>query len=631
MIFEGESPVNSLCPSPSNPAAGNPPATQGYFMQQPGYTTPMQCYVQPYYDLSFVSALLKEQTAWIKKDIACLEQEIKMLQLDKARAADEAFSQAVFHAGHFTVIGPRGQPITLFTVPLDFLCRIVPEPAYGQEGYFLVQFRNRETHCIPSRYLSKPSKLLQALSAAAGEPIKTCSNPRKIGGLLAQTLAAVAPRTSLLYRYGWQKFQGSWLFYLCGDKIHCSQLPSEVRDLPQVMVLTELDRGATLRSAQQIVKAFQVFSNASLSRILFLWWNASFLYTLLLSGNKAAAPLPMGLCLLCQSGRTVRCLETLLRWYGDSAISLGDDPKGFLHQLGQRADQPLLIRDSICCKENETALVQALASGSVPAGNQTNTVLQLRAPVTLLSEGKSPLCCSPTFFTLEITDQDLCTELLSTFPGLISYQPDYFRGLARFVQQNPEQLQALMTQEDLSGDSEDDQDFQLSANGIQVLSTLRRVRNFVQAYLTSLVPEKEAEQKIQPLLSGDDRSLLDALEESGTSQDDLTHVFLGIAGRKLRDGSLALVDIHSASDADPAETVYCSDKFYYFTLEAFRAICRDCHATTRTVLNSIAPLLEGTPYCSGSAMTRIPGDRRRTRAYQISRKHFRRPFVRTRI
>ena len=339
----------------------------------------------------------------------------------------------------------------------------------------------------------------------------------------------------------------------------------------------------------------------------------------------------MGLCLLCQSGRTVRCLETLLRWYGDSAISLGDDPKGFLHQLGQRADQPLLIRDSICCKENETALVQALASGSVPAGNQTDAVLQLRAPVTLLSEGKSPLCCSPTFFTLEITDSDLCAEILPKFPDLISYQQDYFRGLARFVQQNPEQLQALMTREDLYGDSEDDQGYDLSANGIQVLSTLRCVRRFVQAYLTSLAPEKEAEQKIQSLLSGDDRSLLDTLEESGTSQDDLTHVFLGIASRKLRDGSLALVENRSASDADPAETVYCSDKFYYFTLEAFRAICRDCHATTRTVLNSIAPLLEGTPYCSGSAMTRIPGDRRRTRAYQISRKHFRRPFVRSRL
>ena len=493
----------------------------------------------------------------------------------------------------------------------------------------MVQFRNRETHCIPSRYLSKPAKLLQALSAAAGEPVKTCSNPRKIGGLLAQTLAAVAPRSPLLYCYGWQKFQGNWLFYLCGNKTHCGQLPSEVDDLPQIIALTEQDRGATLQSAEQIVKAFQVFSNASLSRILFLWWNASFLYTLLLSGNKAAAPLPMGLCLLCQSGRTVRCLETLLRWYGDSAISLGDGPKGFLHQLGQRADQPLLIRDSVCCKENETALVQALASGSVPAGNQTDIVLQLRAPVTLLSEGTSPLSCSPTFFTLEITDSDLCAEILPKFPDLISYQQDYFRGLVRFVQQNPQQLQALMSREELSGDSEDDQGYDLSANGIQVLSTLRRVRNFVQAYLTSLAPEKEVEQKIQPLLSEDDRSLLDALEESGTSQDDLTHVFLGIAGRKMRDGSLALVEIHSASDADPAETVYCSDKFYYFTLEAFRAICRDCHATTRTVLNSIAPLLEGTPYCSGSAMTRIPGDRRRTRAYQISRKHFRRPFVRS--
>lgn len=645
MIVEDESPVNSLCPSPSNPAAGNPPATQGYLMQQQSNVMTMQDLAQLYDDLTQFSvkskerteliteetAQVKKDTALIKRDIAYLEKTLKELQLGKVLSADVAFSQAAFHGGHFTVIGTRGQPITLFTVPLDFLCHIVPEPAYGQEGYFLVRFRNRETHCIPSRYLSKPAKLLQALSAAAGEPVKTCSNPRKIGDLLAQTLAAVAPRSPLLYRYGWQKFQGNWLFYLCGDKTHCGQLPSEVDDLPQIIALTEQDRGATLQSAEQIAKAFQVFPNTSLSRILFLWWNASFLYTLLLSGNKAAAPLPMGLCLLCQSGRTVRCLEMLFRWYGDSAISLGDDPKGFLHQLGHRADQPLLIRDSVCCKENETTLLHALASGSVPAGNQTDAVLQLRAPVTLLSEGKSPLCCSPNFFTLEITDSDLCAEILPKFPDLISYQQDYFRGLARFVQQNPEQLQALMSREDLYGDSKDDQDFQLSANGIQVLSTLRRVRNFVQAYLTSLAPEKEVEQKIQPLLSGDDRSLLDALEESGTSLDDLTHVFLGIAGRKLRDGSLALVEIHSASDAAPAETVYCSDKFYYFTLEAFRAICKDCHATTRTVLNSIAPLLEGTPYCSGSAMTRIPGDRRRTRAYQISRKHFRRPFVRSRL
>ena len=634
MIFEGESPVNSLCPSPSNPAAGNPPATQGYFMQQPGYTTPMQCYVQPYYDLSFVSALLKEQTAWIKKDIACLEQEIKMLQLDKARAADEAFSQAVFHAGHFTVIGPRGQPITLFTVPLDFLCRIVPEPAYGQEGYFLVQFRNRETQCIPGRYLAKPAQLLQALSAAAGEPIKTCSNPRKIGGLLAHAMDAIATRIPLLYRYGWLGNQGNWLFYLCGGKTHCGQLPSDANALPQAMALTELDRGATLRSAAQIVKAFQFFQDTSLSQILFLWWNASFLYTLLLSGNEVSSPLPMGLCLLCQSGRTARCLEMLFRWYGDSAISLGDDPKVFSLQLGQRADQPLLIRDSMCCKENETALLQALSSGSVPAGNQTNTVLQLRAPVTLLSEGKSPLCCSQNFFTLEITDQDLCVETLPKLPGLISYQQDYFRGLARFVQQNPELLRTLMTREDTYGDFEDDEDYELSANGVQVLSTLRCVRSFLRAYLENLAPGKGLERAILSLLSEDDFCLMDALEDSSTSQDDLTHVFLGIASRKMLNASLQLVNIRKAADtavqAQPP-VVYYNDKFYYFTLEAFRAICRDCHATTRAVLNSIEPLLEGTPYCSGSAMTRIPGDRRRTRAYQISRKHFYRPFVRSQI
>lgn len=127
---------------------------------------------------------------------------------------------------------------------------------------------------------------------------------------------------------------------------------------------------------------------------------------------------------------------------------------------------------------------------------------------------------------------------------------------------------------------------------------------------------------------------MDALEDSSTSQDDLTHVFLGIASRKMVNASLQLVDIRKATDATvqaQPPVVYFNDKFYYFTLEAFRAICRDCHATTRAVLNSIAPLLEGAPYCSGSAMTRIPGDRRRTRAYQISRKHFYRPFVRSQI
>lgn len=641
MLCEDDLQINSLYPSQSNPTVGYPPATQGYPLQQTGYTVTGQYCVQPYYDLALFSAYLKYctdltkgETALIKQDIARMDREIKKFQLDKARSSDEAFSQAAFHDGYFTVIGTRGQPITLCPIPLDFLCHILPEPAYGQEGYFLVRFRNRETHCIPGQYLAKPAKLLQALSAAAGEPIKTCSNPRKIGGLLAQTLVAAATRIPLLYRYGWLKGQDSWLFYLYGGKTHCDQLPSDANALPQTMALTELDRGATLRSAAQIVKAFQVFQDTSLSQILFLWWNASFLYTLLLSGNEASSPLPMGLCLLCQSGRTARCLEMLFRWYGDSAISLGDNPKVFSLRLGQRVDQPLLIRDSICCKENETALLQALSSGSVPAGNQTDTVLQLRAPVTLLSEGKSPLICSQNFFTLEITDQDLCMEILPKLSGLISYQQDYFRGLARFVQQNPEMLRTLMTQEDTYGDFENDEDYELSANGVQVLSTLRCVRSFLRAYLENLAPGKGLEQAILSLLSEDDCCLMDALEDSSTSQDDLTHVFLGIASRKMVNASLQLVDIRKATDATvqaQPPVVYFNDKFYYFTLEAFRAICRDCHATTRAVLNSIAPLLEGAPYCSGSAMTRIPGDRRRTRAYQISRKHFYRPFVRSQI
>lgn len=151
------------------------------------------------------------------------------------------------------------------------------------------------------------------------------------------------------------------------------------------MVLTELDRGATLRAAEQIVTLFQIFQDELFSQVLFLWWNASFLYTLLAQGTEP--PLPMGLGLLCQRGRTARCLEALFRWYSDPVISLGDGPERFLVQLGQRADEPLLIRDGLCSDKNEAALLQVLASGFVPEENQADVSLPLRAPVTLLSEG----------------------------------------------------------------------------------------------------------------------------------------------------------------------------------------------------------------------------------------------------
>ena len=624
-------PGNFLNPSQSNLTAGYP---QGYLTQQLGYTMAEQYYVQPYYDPSVVSALLKQETALIKRDIAYLDKEIKELQLDKVLSAEKAFSQATFHDGRFTVIGTRGQPITLFSVPLDSLYYIVPESPHGQEGYFLLQFRNRQPHCIPQGYLSKPAKLLAEISAAAGESIKTCSNPRKIGELLALALAANAKWIPFLYRYGWLESQGGWLFQLCGGKTHCDRLPAAPEEFPQNMVLTELDRGATLRAAEQIVTLFQIFQDELFSQVLFLWWNASFLYTLLAQGTEP--PLPMGLGLLCQRGRTARCLEALFRWYSDPVISLGDGPERFLVQLGQRADEPLLIRDGLCSDKNEAALLQVLASGFVPEENQADVSLPLRAPVTLLSEGRTPLICNPNFFTLEITDHDLSPQILPKFSALLGYREDYFRGLARFVQQNPELLQTMMAQAAACCDFEDDQDYELSSNGARVLSTLRCVRNFVQAYLEHLAPAKELKQDILSLLSEDDDFLLDALEDSNTSQDDLTHVFLGIASRKMLDHSFQLVDIRKTADAtaqaqSPAEVVYYNGKFYFFTLEAFRAICRDCHATTRTVLNSISHLLEGAPYCSGSAMTRIPGDRRRTRAYQISRKHFYRPFVRSQI
>lgn len=633
MLYEDDLQINSLYPSQSNPAASNLPAMQGYPMQQQNNIMTKQDLAQLYDNLTLFStyskqqtALIKKETALIKRDIAYLDKAIKELQLGKVLSADEAFSQTAFHDGRFTVNDTRGQTITLCSVPLDSLYYIVPESPYGREGYFLLQFRNRQPHCIPQRYLSKPTKLLAEISAAAGEPIKTCSNPRKIGGLLALALPAEAKWIPFLYRYGWLESQGGWLFQLCGGKTHCDRLPAAPEEFPQNMVLTELDRGATLRAAEQIVTLFQVFQDELFSQVLFLWWNASFLYTLLAQGEEN--PLPMGLGLLCQSGRTARCLEALFRWYSDPVISLGDGPERFLVQLGQRADEPLLIRDSLCSDKNEAALLQALACGFVPAGNQAD--IPLRAPVTLLSEGRTPLICNPNFFTLEITDQDLSPQILPKFSALLGYREDYFRGLARFVQQNPELLRAMMAQADTYDDSEYDQDYELSANGARVLSTLRCVRSFIQAYLEHLAPAKELKQDILSLLSEDEDFLLDTLEDSNTAQDDLTHVFLGIASRKMLDHSFQLVDIRKTANATvqaQSPVVYYNSKYYFFTQEAFRAICRDCHATTRTVLNSIAPLLEGAPYCSGSAMTRIPGDKKRTRAYQISRKHFRCPFV----
>lgn len=82
-------------------------------------------------------------------------------------------------------------------------------------------------------------------------------------------------------------------------------------------------------------------------------------------------------------------------------------------------------------------------------------------------------------------------------------------------------------------------------------------------------------------------------------------MFLGIADRMLRDGSIQKVSIRKAVDSGadinaPDGVVYFDDRYYYFDTNAFRAICRGCHASTRTVLNSIRPLLEGTPIATAA-------------------------------
>lgn len=59
-------------------------------------------------------ALLKEQT---KLEIALMEKSLKALQLDKTLAEDESLSQIDINKGRFTVIGKRGQTITLCDSP----------------------------------------------------------------------------------------------------------------------------------------------------------------------------------------------------------------------------------------------------------------------------------------------------------------------------------------------------------------------------------------------------------------------------------------------------------------------------------------------------------------------------------
>ena len=584
---------------------------------------------------TWIQGVLAE-TALLKQDTARLDRMMKAIQLDRTLAEDEAFSQIDSHGGRLSVIGRRGQIITLCDIPVDSLYHIIPDEAYGRDGYFLIQFKNREFVSIPEAYLTKPSKLLQKISEAAGKSIKTCSNDRRIAGLLVQYLAAAADRRPYLYRYGWLETTGGWQFWLCNGKTHCAKLPTNPDEFPHTMILTELDHGATLRSVEQVVTMFEVFLNPGHARVLFLWWNASFLYTLLAenSGVDSDSALPMGLCLLCHGKHPRHCMETIFRWYGDPVISLGDDADRFKRRLGQRKDQPLLIKDDVTSVQNEETLAQVLSSGSIPPMAWSDEPLDLRAAVTLLSEGKTPLCCNPNFLTLELLNQDLSPSILPKLPGLSKFKEDYFRGLAKFAQGNLDLLRNLIADMPAYDNAGHDQNYELSSNGAKVLAKLRCVRRFVQAYLEDLAPAEDLERRIQALLSEDDDFLLELLESSYTVNDNLTHVFLGITDRMLRDGSIPKVSIRKAVDSDadtnsPNGVVYFDDRYYYFDTNAFRAICRECHASTRTVLHSISPLLEGTPYCDSSAMTRVPGIRSRPRAYQISQKLFKRSFVKS--
>ena len=545
--------------------------------------------------------------------VAQLEQQLRVKELK-----EEAYTRTFVNGNQTWTMTESGRPVELLDAALTAAFRIVPQGPVEHPTSYGMEFTGHENLIV----LDEPSylddkRLIHRLQTA-GIRVTSRRSTRATAALIRQCISDRLVTISADFYGGWkivnQRPAFQW-FQNFSSHQGRNYLDSALPDI-------ESSTSAATMAVTQFTQMFQPICSPVLRWVLFTWFHASFLFSLLQPSESA---LPMGLCLYTQEPVILRWLERLFCWYGDPAINLDDRSSEFIKAMWSRKDQPAVLIDhhqtENACR-NTLLLEEILTTGKIARkAGRGDTTIPLHASVVVLCDTVSSLCCSPKFLTLDLQKEDFDLALCRRQLEQASIHQDYLHALAAYTSTHWQELQAALRQ----GWSKAT-DFAVNADTVSVTGALLGLERFVEPFYCCYGAETtivDLNRSVTP------ENLWELFSQSvlGISGTDTAHQFCRIAQRCMEKNVFYICNADRDDSDGSKPVIYLIGEDYGFPAEAFRTVCRRMSQSAPVIAQALseAGLLRGKHTNATTVQTRIPvtsvcGHCRYIGVYRITRE-----------
>lgn len=547
-----------------------------------------------------------------------VENERYRLRLQAKELREEAYTSTVAANQKIWTAAKSGKPVELLDSVLIAAVRVVHRGPEEHPAYYALRFAGKEELVFLDElsYLDDKGLIhalqINGIGVTIRRSIRTTAE--LIRGCISKVLA-----TFYADQYGGWTMTGQEPTFLRFFEFssHQGENPVEL-----ACPVAEVSPAVAAVAVGELAKTFRAILVPMLRWILFTWIHAAFLFSLL---EPAGSPLPMGLCLYTRNPTLLTWFTQLFCWYGDAPINLDDRPAEFARALWNRKDQPAVVIDhhrteNATC--NATLLEEVLATGKIPwKDGRREKVVPLRAPVVVISDTISSLCCSPKLLMLDIQPVDFDLELCVQQCEQPFAQQDYLQALAAFTSAHWPDLRESLRRGRMQAASFTESE---DRDALSTAGTLLGMAAFAETFCRSCGMEDlsaPAEGEVPAEVVAE---LLDHAA-ANVSGMDIAGQFCQVAQRCIADGVFSICDADRDDSDGTKPVVYLVQEDYGFTTEAFRTACRRMSQSTPVIARALAEegLLQGKRTNPTTMQTRIPvtgshGVPRWTGVYRIS-------------
>ncbi|MGM9618289.1 MAG: hypothetical protein ACI3W8_00410 [Oscillospiraceae bacterium] len=530
-----------------------------------------------------------------------VENERQRQQLQAKVLREEAYATAVTANQRTWTVTESNRLVELLNAALTSAVRVEPRGPEEHPAYYVLCFSGKGAPVV----LDEPSylddrRLLHSLQIG-GVGVTIRRSTRTTAALLRQCISEKLSTFYADYYAGWQLTeQGPAFLRFQAFSSHQTENFLELAHSAE-----EISPAASAVAAERLARTFQAIRAPALRWLLFGWFHAAFLFSLL---ESAGCALPLGLSLYVGEPALMDWLRQLFCWYEDEPINLDGRPAEFLRAMWSRKDQPAVVIDHHQTRNssgNAALLEEILSTGKVPwKQGRRETVVPLRAPVVVLSDTISSLCCSPGLVTLDIQAADFGLESCRQYSEQPPVQQDYLLALASFTASHWPELQQALRRGRAQA---------MTLTGVEerallsTAGTLLGAVDFAAAFFRFCGVES-------PFAPAEGEVAAEAIGEllshaaANASGMDVAGQFCQLARRCLADGVFYVCDADRDDSDGEKPVVYRVRGDYGFPTEAFRLLCRRMTQSAPVIVRALAEagLLQGKRTNATTAQTRIP-------------------------